>query len=195
MAEPVVYYRDVNLEELQFEEIRKEGSVYVVGLTRPLLIQAPPTTLVSALDEGVTFAYLAPVGQFAAFLKGVETAVLDACLANKGAWFRREIDDEALRCSFKSFFRPNGTIKVQAPEDLLVFGPDRQLASRHDIQAGSPVRAILELHKIVFGKTEFGAMWTAVQLQAAAVPKCLIDDTVDGAPSSHGDDDVLHEFV
>lgn len=176
-----------------FEPMEREGKLYVVRLRPKILVQTPPLALTSSLvdDDGepLTFAHLAPAGQFAAFLRRAEAAVLDACLAHKHDWFRKDFEDDALRSGFKTFLRPNGTIKVKVPEDVAVFDVAKRPIPPGDAPAGSQVRCILELAKISFGKTEFGAAWKLVQVRSIAQPRCLIDDTADEASSD--DDDFL----
>lgn len=176
------HYRAARVD-LAFCPIEREGKLYVVKLKDRVVVQTPVMTLTTPLVDGdgdpLPFATLAAPGPFGAFVRRVEGLVLDACLANKADWFRKDLDDDALRAGFKSFLRPNGTLKVKVPEDAAVFDADKRPIAPGDLGAGTQVRAILELSRVSFGKTEFGAMWRLVQARAVATPQCLIEDTQD----------------
>ena len=187
-----VFYKSENPDALQFEDQReRDGKVYAVRLKRRLLIQTPAVALATALvdadGEVMPFSHLAPVGHFAAFLHRTEAAVLAACLANKDTWFRGAVEDDALRAKFRTFFRPNGTVRVKVPEDVEVFDAAKSPAAPGDVPAGAQVRCILELAKISFGKSEFGASWKIVQVQALPLPRCLITDDAEGECSEDDD--------
>lgn len=190
---PLKNFKAARLDDLEFDPIEREAKLYIVKLRPKLLVQTPPMTLTSALvdDDGepLPFVTLAPPAQFAGFLHRTEAAVQAACLANKAEWFRKELDDDALRAGFKSFLRPNGTFKVKVPDEAVVFDAAKKAVAPGDVAPGAQVRAIIELSKISFGKTEFGAMWKLVQVREMAVPECLIDDGNDS--SSEDDDDFL----
>lgn len=196
------YFDAVDLGALQFAPIAKQGKLYVVNLETPLVVTTPPLTLAASLSDDTDFALLQPTGAFEAFLKRVETWVLDACLAHKAEWFRKDVDDDALRHNFKSFFR-EGQYRVKAA-DVAVFDASRAPAAPELVCEGTHVRAVLELTRICFGRQEFGAMWRLVQARAVEVPPCLIgeeDDNADGADEDEqpGDEDAAdpdeHEFL
>lgn len=176
------FYRAAEVA-MDFLPIEREGKLYIVKLKDKLVVQTPVLTLTTPLvdDEGdpLPFATLAVPSQFGAFARRVEALVLDACVANKAEWFRKDLDDDALRTGFKTFLRPNGTLKIKVPEDAAVFDADKRPIAPGDVAAGTQVRAIIELSRISFGKTEFGAMWRLVQARAVATPECLIEDVAD----------------
>ena len=122
-------------------------------------------------------------GAFAAWLRGAEAWVLDECVRRKSEWFHREVDDDALRLRFKSFFRPDdGAFKVKAPEgEVALFGVDGSPVGPEELPAGQHVRCVLELSRFCFGRQEFGAMWRLVQARVVHVPECLIVDDGDAA--------------
>jgi hypothetical protein len=186
-------FKALCLDSLAFDPIEREGKLYVVKLQPKITIVTPPMTLASSLvdedGEALPFASLAPSAQFGGFLRRVEAAVLAACIAHKAEWFRRDLDDDALRSGFKTFLRPNGTVKVKVPDEVAAFDASAGAVVPGDIAAGAQVRGVLELAKISFGKTEFGAMWKLVQVREVTVPRCLIDDT--GDELSDDDDDFL----
>lgn len=186
-ARPVLYTRaDVERALSSFEPLAKEGGVYVARLHEPLLIQTPPLTLVAPLDDDedgtpARHAHLALPPKFARFVQRVEATVLDAGLANKAAWFRRPLEDDALRASFKPFLKED-ILRVRLPRDVLVFDAGGQLVERSSVGPGTPVRCLLSMSTLCFGRTEFGAMWSLVQAQTLppppappSPPRCLID--------------------
>jgi hypothetical protein len=185
-------FKALCLDSLAFDPIEREGKLYVVKLRPKLVVVTPPMALASSLvdadGEALPFASLGPSAQFGGFLRRVEAAVLAACIANKADWFRKDLDDDALRSGFKTFLRANGTVKVKVPDEVAAFDASAGAVVPGDIAAGAQVRAILELAKISFGKTEFGAMWKLVQIREVTVPRCLIDDTGDDAAGSDDDD-------
>lgn len=213
----VQYYRDIDLASAlapeAFGPLEKVGSAYVSRLTRPLLVQTPALRLAEA-PGGAQLLLALPAG-LRRFACRVEDRVLQACLANKGPWFKRPIEDDSLRASFKRFAcERRGTLKVRVtpqtvlfdehgahlgaedPEDededdeaeaeaAAVGGTAAQLAQ---LAPGDGVRCLLELSKVCFGRTEFGATWTLVQAQRAEVPpppppkqrpRCLIDPSAE----------------
>ncbi len=176
------FYRAAEVA-MDYLPIEREGKLYIVKLKDKLVVQTPVLTLTTPLvdDEGdpLPFATLAVPSQFGAFARRVEALVLEACVANKADWFRKDLDDDALRAGFKTFLRPNGTLKIKVPEDAAVFDADKRPIAPGDVTAGTQVRAIIELSRISFGKTEFGAMWRLVQARAVATPECLIEDVAD----------------
>ena len=198
-AEPrAAYFRDVDLSALRFSPVAKEGRVYAARLRPPLLVQTPPVELASALapapgdDDDAPLEPLAlrPSGQLLRFLRRAEEAVVDASLRHKNEWFKKkDIPDEALRGMFKSFFGEDGrTLRVGAPaaaaagEDdaCFVFAEDgvTPLATAGERAGVRRARVLLELDRVVFGRSKFGAQWRAVQLRAAPDPRCLIDDAL-----------------
>lgn len=190
-----------------FEELQKQGNLYVAPLAAPLLVQTPPLTLGSPLEDEdgspLPHAHLGLPKAVEHFARAAERAVLEAALTNKAAWFRRPIEDASLRASFKQFCR-EGHLKVRVPRDALVFDSGGTLVTRESVAVGSSARCLLELSKVCFGRTEFGAMWTLVQAQLAAAPppppRCMIDPGVEAAAPAAGiqaedaDQDV-HEFL
>lgn len=195
---PVMYTQaDVSRALSSFEPLAKDGGVYVARLSEPMLIQTPPLTLVASLDDDedgtpARHAHLALPPKFARFVKRVEAAVLDAGMANKAEWFRRPLEDDALRASFKPFLKDD-ILRVRLPRDVLVFDADGQLVERSSVGPGAAVRCLLDMSKLCFGRTEFGGMWSLVQAQTLppppappSPPRCLID------PLAH-DEDLAHD--
>ena len=190
MASPT-YYTAVDLRAQAFEPLAKHNSLYVAALSPPLTVVTPPVQLETALaEQEAPFAYLRPAGAFAAWLRGAEAWVLDECVRRKSEWFHREVDDDALRLRFKSFFRPeDGAFKVKAPEgEVALFGEDGLPVGPEEVPPGQHVRCVLELSRFCFGRQEFGAMWRLVQARVTRVPECLIadEDPADDSDDSGG---------
>lgn len=209
-AEPVPrFYRHVDLgahlDPGAFLPLEKRGAVYAAPLAEPLLVQTPPLTLASDLvdEEGVPagHAYVLLPRAFLKFAREAEARVVDACVANKAEWFRRRpVTDDALRAGFKEFCKASGHLKVKVPEDALVFDHEGALLDRQAyVRAGQSVRALLQLDRVCFGRTEFGAMWSLVQAQLAPPapppPRCLIDPAAEGCDEPPGAGPEEAEFL
>lgn len=184
----------------EFSDLEKSGGVYVARLPTPLEVVTPPLTLLSPLldedggEAGHALLKLSP--EFEAFAEEVERRVLEACLANKDTWFRRRLDDDALRASFKQLCK-GGTLKVKLRPGAAVFDACGEPVAPGDVDAGARMKCLLELTKVCFGKTEFGAMWSLAQARLApppaSAPKCLIGDD-DGAAEAPVAPDETDEF-
>lgn len=173
-------YKQVDLADLNFAPLEKEGRSYVVRLDPPLVLQTPAlalaTPLADADDEASPFAYVQPAGGFAEFLRAAEDTLLRKCLENKREWLRKDIEDDALKASFKSLFRPAG-FRLKVSQDVEVFDAAKNPTTPADFQAGTMIKCILVLKQLTFGKTEFGAIWRLTQAQAVPQPTCLIGDS------------------
>lgn len=169
-----------------FEGVQKTGNAYSARLRHPVLVQTPAVVLLSSLDDAdVGHAHLkvSSSPRFVQFVERVEEALLATSLQSKDAWFRHEVHDDVLRASFRSFYKA-GALRVRVPQDALVFDEEGRVAGRDAVLTGSTLRCLLELSKVTFGRTEYGAMWSLVQAQVVpppppppppAAPKCLID--------------------
>lgn len=185
MAGLATSYRFVDHSSVSFEPITKQGKLYVANLSPTLLILAPPVELVSSLESEAPFAYIRPVGEFATFLRDTEAFILDQCIKRKAEWFRKGLDDDALRHNFKSFFRDND-FKVKVA-DVAAFGVQKEPVGQEDIPVGKHVRCVLELSRICFGRQEFGAMWRLAQVREVEVPACMIQDERDDEDEPAGE--------
>lgn len=185
-----VYFTRVDPSSLAFQPMRRDGTKYVVPLTREVLVVTPPLGVSSLVDEdgeaaGVVWLR-ATAGPFADFARAVEASVLDRVIANKREWLRKDVPDDSLRTSFKSFLGPEG-LRVKGGADVAAFGADRTLTDLSLVR-GPRVRAVLSLRAVTFGKTEFGCLWRLVQVIDAPEPACLFQDDPD-------DDDPDDDFV
>lgn len=180
--------------------MERDGKLYVVPLDPPLVVQTPAVTLATAAFDGdgepLAFAHIAPPRDLQAWLRGAEAAVLETSIRNKKDWFRKALDDDAIRASFKSFFRDDDKFKVKVPASVAAFEADCKTPAQpaEVLHAGARVRCVLELSRVCFGRTEFGAQWRLVQVAACAAPVCLIDSMVPPADEP-GDDGSDVDFV
>lgn len=190
MAAAPVYYKSVDLSALQFEPLAKQHRLYVAGLAPPLLVQTPPVELATSVAGGdgeeVPFVFIKPTGQFRQWLHDVEDAIVARAIQNKADWFRKDVDDDALRHNYKSFFRGD-EFKLRKDGEVPVFDSAKDAAGPEEACSGSSVRCVLELARVCFGRQEFGAMWRLVQARLVQVPPCLIDD--DEEEPARDDDD------
>ena len=190
-------------ELLDFDPLVKVGGVYVASLKTPLWVQTPPLQLASPLEdedgEPLSHVHVVLPRGVAQFASAMEARVLAVCQQRKAEWFRRAVSDEALRTGFKEFVKPGGELKIRVPRDALVFDGNGRLTPRAGVGEGSSVRCLLELSKVCFGRTEFGAMWSLLQVQVAPQPpppRCMIDPGAEGpvAVESRADEEV-REFL
>lgn len=181
-------YKTIDLPSLSFEPVVKQNKLYVANLTNPVVIQTPPVALVSSLAEDVPFVYIRPTSEFAQFLKSVEAFVLEQSIRNRVDWFRKDLDADALRHNFKSFFREDD-FKVKVTGDIASFNAAREPIGPEELDVGKQARCVLELTRICFGRQEFGAMWRLVQVREVVVPECMIDDALEEATSERSEDD------
>lgn len=168
------------------ETLTRNESVYVALLNPALTVATPTSTLLTSLAAGAddndaedqpAFALLKVNAASMATLKAVEDAALEACFKNKATWFREDLDDETLRASFKSFLDQDAkTVKVRVSEGVAAFDTDR---TKLPLPAeGCKVKAVLELSRLTFGKTECGLVWTLRQVKVVGESRCLFDEDV-----------------
>ena len=193
VAEAPVFYRHVDPANRLAPEAFLPAGDRVALLAAPLLVQTPTVMLASPVweddDAPPPHAHLALPPAFAAFAAEVEAAVLRAALANKQAWFRGPVDDRTVVAAFKQLCKASGHLKVALPGAVEVFDPSGEPLRAADLGVGDHVRCILRLDGIVFGRTEFGAMWTLVQAQTRPPappppppPRCLLSPEDDEEP-------------
>lgn len=211
------YYTSVDLSSaLCVGPAIKDNKVYIAPLETPLTIQTPPLTLVGDVTHESTFAHLGVPTQFRAFLRSVETALLDAVLDNKDRVLGgRTVSDETLRANLKSFVTcetdetgetgETGTdtsdLKVRVSDSLDIFDSSKQAVGIEDARDGCRVRCVLELSRVCFGRAEWGGMWRLVQIQVCN-QACLIDhedpeDAEDAEDAEDSEDlaDVVEEYM
>ena len=199
------YYARVDLErDVSFASCEKEGGMYVVRLDPPLLVQTPVVEVASDLDQDEAFAYLEPRGAFLQFVRDVEAFIVSEAIRHKAEWLPRlpHVDDEDLSRRFRSFVAESEAggprrLKTRVLPASFVAYDEAGVECEGVVRAGSTVRAVMELSRVCFGRSEFGALWRLLQTRAASpAPPCLIDvsremedDDEEDAPII--DDDIL----
>ena len=164
---------------------RDDGVYATIVSTRspPLVVHTPTLTLATPLaenDETADFANLRLKPCAATFFKDVENAVLALAIERKGTWFREDIPDEVITQSLRSFLNEEERVlRVRVSDEIAAYTTDK---AKVDLPPrGTKVRAVLELSRITFSKTQFGAVWNLKQVRLAEESTYLFDeDTVEG---------------
>lgn len=193
----MVNIKQVNIEEAfsTFEDtLRKEPPVYVANLLpKPLVITTGVITLAAPVagPDGEPLPSTVLKLPLAAnnFFADVEVAIKNTCIEKKAQWFKESLSNDALHMSFKSFLHED-CLSVRVDEGVTAFGPDKTQVPLPE--ENTKVKAVLELSRITFGKTEFGAKWKLRQLKVMEVaPKYLFDDEdiADTLPDTEEEDD------
>lgn len=170
---------DASEEVSRFESsLTRDGGVYVSALSSPLLVQTPAVTISSDLlenDEQVTFAHLKLKTPLLAIFRDIEHEILQRALAQRNTWFREDISDETIQQSFKSFIQlDDRTLRVRLADDLRAFDARKTPIALPG--KGTRVKAVLELGRITFSKTQFGAVWNLKQVRLVEDSKYLFDE-------------------
>lgn len=155
---------------IKFESMRKVGTVYFVPFSKPVRVQTPVLKLV---EFDASAAFKVP-RSFAAFVANFEEHLLQAASANRKLWFKKDLSEETLRTSFKTFLT-GCTFRAKVGDDFAAFDDEGDHMDPAEIRPPAGVRCILELDGMCFGRTEFGGMWSVSQLRATEPRKCLID--------------------
>lgn len=177
----------------KLNEAAKEHKVYVSHLEVPVTVTTPPLTLDTPIDPtSASFAVLSQGGpQFTAFLENVQSALLDAVVANKLAVLGRAVSDETLKTNQKTFL-DDDAVKVRVTDDVHAFDVVGRAVDVDHIPAGSRVRCVLELARVCFGRAEWGGMWRVVQVRACET--CHIPDA-DPEESEEDLADAVEEYL
>ena len=112
-----------------------------------------------------------------------------ACVTNKARWFPRGscLADDVIAKSLLSFVtqddRGGWLLSAGLPADAGAFDENGDLADLDDVvREGATLHVLLELGKVGFGRSKYGARFAAAQVRACAAPKCLL-------AGDQGDDD------
>lgn len=155
--------------------LQRDGGVYVSSLETPLVIQTPTIALASDLSEDASFAALKMKSSVLTFFKTVEDTLIQHAIANKASWFREDIGDETIVQSFKSFLSEDDRmLRVRVAEACTAYDTEKNKIALP--QAGTKIKAVLELSRLTFSKTQFGAVWNLKQLRLAEEPKYLFEE-------------------
>lgn len=165
-------YRNIDIDTaFEFgDELVRDGSVYTVPLKDPVTVTTGAISIESALLPESKFAILSIDTDLQTFLSGVETRVVNHCLAHKDTWFG---GNDAIEEHLRKFVF-DGEVKVRVDtEDLTCFDARKGL-SEDPPAPGVRINALLEASKITFGRTEFGLIWTLRQVRV--LEECKIPD-------------------
>jgi len=159
----------------------KENIVYISHLQSPLRIQTPPVCVTFPTDNFATLAFPTTRGKFRAFIKDVEEAIVTMAIENRHKWFHQETSEEDVRATHKSYLSDvddgcTSELRVRRPEGMTVYdseGAPTELDTLGEGNGGvQHAYAALELCRLTFGRSAWGAMWKIQQLRQ--LPRCLI---------------------
>lgn len=170
---------NISKEVSQFTpSLERDGGVYVSIRNPPLIIQTPALTLETGLSEDDSFVNLRLKSKDVPFFKDVEEALLALAITNKATWFREDIADETIAQSLRSFLQEDErTLRVRVSEEVVAFDAEKKRVDL-PIAAATRVKAVLELARITFSKTQFGAVWNLKQIRLAEDTRYLFDEEV-----------------
>jgi hypothetical protein len=186
-------YKNVNFNEhVTFQEMKVEGRLHVVPFNGPVSVQTPSMTLATepCNEDGERLPFINVVAPktFLDFMARFEEHLVTTSIENKKDWFKKKLDDDAVRECFKSFMRPGGVLKLKLTDATQSFDASGKPTRLEDIAPESRVRCIVEANRLSFGKQEFGTVLRVVQMQVLSDPPCmLLDDTA--SMISYGSDD------
>lgn len=123
----------------------------------PLCVLTPPVVLVDGLQDSDSetreYTDLKLKRVYGDVFRDLEDRVLQAAKDRKTVWFNNEdLDDAFLENAMKRFY--------DASKKRLTVRVDEDVGGRVDLPAGSRVRCVIELHAVVFTRTQFGVLWT-----------------------------------
>lgn len=166
----------------------KEGGMYVAHLETPLAVYSPAVRL--SLNDDGTATLSTASGTAKRFFGAVEAEVVRRVTDAHGTegWLS-ETTGDALSAGFKTFIQCCGAcvsgdacecttdaswcLVVRAvQEEVAFFAADGAEVCAQDVEAGAPCRAALELTRVCFGRTTWGAMWRLKQVRLS--PACSI---------------------
>ena len=168
---------DITEEVSHFNPVlERDGGVYVSTIDSPILVQTPSLTLETDLGENDSFANVRLKSTDVVFFKEVEEALLKLALANKATWFREDIADETIVQSLRSFLQEDErSLRVRVSDGVVAFDAEKTRVTL-PIAAGTRVKAVLELARITFSKTQFGAVWNLKQIRLVEDTRYLFDE-------------------
>lgn len=191
----MVLLHDLALDGIRFSEaVRKDKKSYRVDLASAVVVQTPKLELLSDVaneqGERMPYVYLKLDDASEKVMRGVEQVVLDAAVENKATWFKKDLDDEFIRSSLKSYFKSNGALAVRVPTEAGAFSSynrRKEPIDPSELRRGARVVCMLELSHVSFGKTEFGCLWKLRQALLLAQPappppqppSCMIEYAAD----------------
>lgn len=174
-------FSDVNLEALPFaKQAKKVNNVLVVPFEPPVRIQTDILTATTPLcDENkdlLPSIYVQAQGPFLKFMKDFEQAVLVNAKEHASNWWTKPPSPTMIDNGFKTSFKSDDVFKlnVKQSSEPIVF--DHQQNDLPDEVAGPGVKfwAVLEAHRVVIGRQEFGVVWKLSQMMLKPAVRCEI---------------------
>lgn len=165
------------------DNLIRDGQIYVAPLHPP--VQIPISACVTdgpaLLQEAGTFITLQIDQEMADFFVAAEDAILETSLPLREKWFAKGVSEEDLRAGFKRFADgAERIVSVKLDNDVALFEEDIEELQ----QTCGPLRikAILELGRVSFGKSEWGGLWRLRRFKVLAASQqqqeedfCLVD--------------------
>jgi len=174
-------YNKVDLDALPLAETAtKIKNVMVVPFQPVIRIQTDLLTATSPLcDENKDLLpniYAKANGPFLNFLKEFETSILKAAKHNAATWWPKRNVADMIDNGFKSYFKGDDVFKinVKTSAEAIVFDQTSSELPNEAACTGSKFWAVLEAHRVVLGKTEFGVVWKLDQMMLKPVVKCEV---------------------
>lgn len=186
--------KDVKPDSLQFEDVKREGSMYTARIKHKLSIQSPVVLckerITNSNGETLPYMYITPDATLDTWLQQFEAYILDQAVQHKDAWFRKNTSDSDVQQTYKSYFRDN-TFRLRMTDDVEIFDTTRTILNPGDLQPGTKVKLIMDLGRVSFGRTEWGCVWRVSQIMVQNTRGCLFTDEGDEGATSEVDDDFL----
>lgn len=116
-------------------------------------------------------------GAFLTFLKQFEKSVLGVAKKESSKWWpRKNFDDTVIEHGFKSYMKGADVFKLRVDTDVepLVYDEQGLPADIDAIRPGQRFWAVLEAHRVVIGKNEFGLVWKLHQIMWKPANACLV---------------------
>lgn len=182
----VTHYSAVDLEALPLaEKPGKIDNTLVVPFSPPVRIQTDLLTAVTPLStraEDGTCEVLPSLtarasGDFLAFLKKFEAAVLATAKANAGKWWpRRNLDAGVIENGHKTYMKGKDVfkLKVDFTGDPIVWNLKSEPQESDVLTPGQQFWAVLEAQRVVIGRSEFGLVWRLHQVMHKPMAACVV---------------------
>jgi len=180
-------------------ELQRDNTVYVSNVMDDAIVfKTPVVTLTTPLiigDELQDFVELKFKKAHLDVFEVIEKSLRTVAMQRKGDWFKNDdLSDDVIQHAFKSFINHEAkTLRVRVDDGIATYTTCR---TRCDppIGTGVKVKAVLELHRATFTKTQFGAIWTLKQLKwVDDVPSPYLFDPDDAPEVDHITENALDD--
>lgn len=206
MGTPPPKFSNLDTATLNIGALTQDGKLYSVPLTPPQEFVSSTLRAVDVPSENDLFVEVKE--DLAQFVAKVEDRVRDVIAENRQTLFAgKNVSEEGIKARFKSYLAGNRYLKIKVTPNTKVFDTEGEKASLSDIHADTRLRAIIVISQVLFGKSEFGLVWSAVQLKLLPLPRnqplepevpepapqdvCLIEDV----ESINGEDQIAQQQI